>query len=311
MNNYRNNLPQLNGQMFLTDGGLETTLIFHQGLDLPHFACFPMLDDPFQSQQLNEYYEDYLKVAKNKKMGFILESPTFRSSIDWGYQLGYDCKSLHDINIKAIALLKHLKEQHEDQNTPIVISGCIGPRGDGYAISDKMTAKEANEYHQPQIQSFKEAGADLVTCFTINYIAEALGIVNAVKMIDMPVVVGFTVETDGHLPSGESLQEAIELVDQETGNYPAYYMINCAHPTHFADKLVGGKWIERIMAVRANASTKCHAELDECEHLDAGDKLELAQRYKELQQILPNLKVIGGCCGTDHTHVEEICNQLL
>lgn len=311
MSKYRNNLPQLNGKMFLTDGGLETTLIFHHGMDLPHFASFPMLNDPIDSQVLKDYFIDYLKISKEKKLGFVLETPTFRSNIDWGYKLGYDLDGLHEINAKSIKQFEQLRKEFEDDETPIVISGCIGPRGDGYRVSNLMGVTEAKNYHSFQIQTFHEAGADMVTSYTMNYTNEALGITLAAKEVQLPVAIGFTVEMDGKLPSGETLQEAIESIDAETGSYPAYYMINCAHPNHFANQLeTGASWLSRIMAIRANASTKSHAELDECEHLDAGDKADLAKRYKELDALLPNLKVIGGCCGTDHTHVAEICEHL-
>lgn len=311
MSKYRNNLPQLNGKMFLTDGGLETTLIFHHGLDLPHFACFPMIDDPIENLILEEYYENYLAISKRNKLGFILESPTFRSNPDWGFKLGYDLDVLNEINAKSIRQLLEMREKHEDEHTPIVISGCLGPRGDGYVTSSIMSVEKAKDYHKEQIQTFRGAGADMVTCFTMNYINEAYGITLAAKELEMPVVIGFTVETDGKLPSGESLQDAIEVIDAMTDNYPVYYMINCAHPTHFVHRLNQNEnWISRIMAVRANASDKSHAELDECDHLDAGDKHDLAERYVELRNLLPNLKVLGGCCGTDHSHVEEICKIL-
>ena len=309
MSKYRNNLPQLNGKKFLTDGGLETTLIFQHGIDLPHFACFPMLNEPLKRQVLREYYEDYIRIAKRNNMGFILESPTFRSNADWGYKLGYDQADLREVNQMAIHQLAKMREEYEDDQAPIVISGCIGPRGDGYVVSEIMDVSEAKHYHRDQIQAFKDAGADMITCYTMNYMNEALGIAEAAKEMDIPAAIGITVETDGNLPSGESLKEVITAIDDITHKYPSYYMINCAHPSHFASRLNGGKWKERIMAVRANASCKSHAELDESENLDPGDKKELANGYKELNRLLPNLKVIGGCCGTDHTHIEEICQH--
>lgn len=307
MSKYRKNLPQLNGRMFITDGGLETTLIFHHGMDLPHFASFPMIANPIEYQLLEEYFISYLGIAKKNKMGFVLETPTFRSNKDWGYKLGYDLEGLDEINKSSIIQFETLRTKFESVETPIVISGCIGPRGDGYVVSDIMNIDEAKDYHSLQIKSFCEAGTDMITSYTMNYINEALGIVLAAKELNVPASIGFTVETDGSLPSSETLKEAIEIIDQETDKYPAYYMINCAHPSHFIGKLQTEEaWIKRIMAIRANASTKSHSELDECTHLDAGNKNDLLEGYKLLNALLPNLKVIGGCCGTDHSHIEEI-----
>jgi S-methylmethionine-dependent homocysteine/selenocysteine methylase len=310
MSKYRNNLPQLNGKSFLSDGGLETTLIFHLGMDLPHFASFNILNDPYGERVMRDYIESYLTIARKHQMGFILESPTWRANKDWGYLLGYNQDALAEINKKSIAQLEQIRNEFEDEDCPMVISGCVGPRGDGYKSETKMSVAQAKTYHKEQIRTFADTAADMVTCFTINYINEALGIALAAKEHRMPVVIGFTLETDGKLPSGESLQEAIETIDNATSGYPTYYMINCAHPSHFMHELDGrGSWKERIMAIRANASKKSHAELDESEHLDVGDKCELAHDYLVLRQLLPNLNVIGGCCGTDHTHIEEICHH--
>lgn len=310
MKKFNIQLPQLNGKTFLTDGGMETTLIFHQGIDLPHFASFDLLSSPEGEEVLRDYYVRYLQIAKMYKMGFILESPTWRASSDWGYLMGYDAEGLRNVNIKAIELLRQLKEEYEDDHFPIIISGCIGPRGDGYSSQKRMNITEARHYHREQIITLHEAGSDLITSFTINYSTEALGIALAAKEIQASVVIGVTVETDGRLPSGESLERLIRMVDLATTNYPVYYMINCAHPSHFEHVLSGPSgWQSRIMAIRANASCKSHAELDESESLDPGDKHDLAKRYRLLRERLPNLNVIGGCCGTDHTHIEEICQH--
>ncbi len=152
---------------------------------------------------------------------------------------------------------------------------------------------------------------DLVSAYTINYEEEAIGIVKAAKSAEVPVVIGFTVETDGKLPTGQSLGKAITAVDEATNNGPAYYMINCAHPTHFKDILeVDEPWVKRIRAIRANASTKSHAELDEAVDLDEGNPLDFGTRCGELKKISPNINIFGGCCGTDHRHVEEICKAV-
>ncbi len=310
MHPYKTQLPQLGEATFLTDGGLETTLIFHQGMELPLFAAFDLLKSEEGKQVLKKYYLHYLHIARQYKTGFVLEAPTWRANQDWGAKLGYSSASLDLVNKRAIELMEELRKEHGEANLPIVISGCLGPRGDGYVPSNLMNAKEAQDYHTAQVKSFSETTADLVTAMTINYTAEAIGIVRAAQQYKMPVVISFTTETDGKLPNGETLQDAITQVDEVTDLYVAYYMINCAHPNHFKGVLQdGGQWLQRIKGIRANASMKSHAELDESDHLDAGDKQELARGYLTLKSLLPNLTVIGGCCGTDHTHLEKICTH--
>lgn len=312
MAQYRHHLPQLSSDLFLTDGGIETTLIFREGLDLPDFAAFDLLKHAAGYQALQKYFRTYATLARTYGVGLILESATWRANPDWGTKLGYSSQALAEVNHKAIALLHDIRRQHETEQSPMVISGCIGPRGDGYIPTDAMTANEAAHYHRAQIAAFRDADADLVTAITMNYVEEAIGITRAGQLVGIPVVISFTVETDGKLPTGQTLQDAISEVDQATNQFPAYYMINCAHPTHFAEVLTAGEpWLERIRGIRANASIKSHAELNESDTLDDGNPEELGNQYRALKDTLTNLNVLGGCCGTDDRHVEAICKACL
>jgi S-methylmethionine-dependent homocysteine/selenocysteine methylase len=307
MAKYRNDLPQRRGGTFLTDGGMETTLIFHEGAELPHFASFVLMDTAQGRALLATYYESYLAIARKQGVGFVLDSPTWRANPDWGAKLGYDADALKAVNMRSVAFLKGLRAKWESVEMPCVISGAIGPRGDGYKAGN-MDADEAEAYHAPQIEAFAEAGADMATAFTLNSINEAIGIARAARTIGLPCAISFTVETDGRLANGETLREAIETVDRETRKAPEYFMVNCAHPAHFEQALqVGEAWVARIHGVRANASTKSHAELDESETLDAGDPLDLGERYRTLRRSFPAMRILGGCCGTDHRHVAAIC----
>ncbi|MGI9450858.1 MAG: homocysteine S-methyltransferase family protein, partial [Geminicoccaceae bacterium] len=240
MARYRSALPQLGGGIFLMDGGMETTLVFHQGIDLPHFAAFDLLGDEQGRRTLRRYYDDYVPLAKDRGVGFILESVTWRASPDWGRKLGYSSDGLAAANRLAITMLGDVRKAYEGDGTKIVISGCVGPRGDGYNPREIMNEFEAEWYHREQIETFAGTAADMISAMTITNIPEAVGITRAAKACGMPAVISFTVETDGHLPTGDSLGEAIQAVDAATDNGPAYYMINCAHPTHFENVLAAG-----------------------------------------------------------------------
>jgi S-methylmethionine-dependent homocysteine/selenocysteine methylase len=309
---YRDHLPQLGGDLFLTDGGIETVLIFHDGVDLPLFAAFDLLKDEQGTERLRSYYAPYVALARERGLGFVLESPTWRASPRWAAELGYDREQLDRFNRKAIALLEEIRGEHEAGDPRIVISGCVGPQDDGYNPSELLSAEAAQEYHSAQIGTFADTAADMVTAITMTYSEEAIGVSRAAAEAGLPAAISFTVETDGRLPSGQALGEAIEQVDRETGRSPSYYMVNCAHPTHFEFVLEQGDgWRERIAGLRANASTRSHAELDEAEELDAGDPADLAARYAELRERLPRLNVLGGCCGTDHRHIAAIRDACL
>lgn len=303
----RAQLPQLSGETFITDGGMETTLTFDDGIDLPHFASFVLLDDASGIDALRAYYTSYLEIAAQNGVGIVLDTPTWRANPEWGERLGYSAEALADIDRRGVALLEELRSTAKGM-PQVIISGCIGPRGDGYRVDNEMTAEEAQRYHEPQVATFADTTADLVSALTLTYADEAVGVARAAQGAGIPSVISFTVETDGRLPSGQSLREAIEEVDDQTQGSVAYFMINCAHPTHFAHVLdEDGGWRNRIRGLRANASEKSHAELDEAEELDAGDPVALGRHYRELQKRLPNLTVVGGCCGTSERHVAEIC----
>lgn len=307
---YRHRLPQLRGGLFLSDGGIETTLIFQEGIELPHFAAFVLMDSEGGTATLRRYFEPYLRIARARGVGMVLESPTWRASADWGAKLGYNRAQLRRINQQSIDLLAGLREEWEAPGTPLVLSGAIGPRGDGYKAG-RASAAEAEEYHGEQIAAFTDSAADLVTAYTMNSIAEGTGVARAARRMQMPAAISFTLETDGRLVTGESLREAIEAVDEATDGWPAYYMINCAHPAHFAPALQeDAAWTRRILGIKANASQQSHAELDESTVLDAGDPVDLGQRYRTLARQYPGLRILGGCCGTDHRHVAAICDAV-
>lgn len=234
-------------------------------------------------------------------------SATWRASADWGSKLGYTSESLANANRAAIHLLEEIRDQYESKETPVVISGCLGPRGDGYVPDRVMSAQEAEAYHREQIEVFASSAADMVSALTMNYVDEAIGMARAAQQTGIPIAISFTVETDGNLPTGQALKKTIEQADEMTAGYPSYYMINCAHPTHFEHVLVeGGAWLDRIRGLRANASRKSHAALNASSEIDMGDPVELGAQYAALTKQLARLNIMGGCCGTDHRHVEQI-----
>jgi len=305
---FRDALPQLADRVFLTDTGIETTLIFHDGYQLPHFAAVTLLRDESGRRHLDRYFLQHADVAARSGTGFILESATWRASADWGNLLGYNRAALAEANRIAIETLIELRS---GLDMDVVVSGCIGPRGDGYDGTARMTAKQARDYHAEQVQTLAGTDADMVHAMTITYPDEAVGLVLAAHEAQIPVAISFMLETDGALPDGTRLGEAIERVDDATGGTAAYYAINCAHPTHFGHVLApGAAWTQRLRGVRANASRNSHAELDESASLDSGDPVELGRQYAELRSTLPNLTILGGCCGTDVRHLRAIAQTL-
>lgn len=303
-------LPHQTDGLFVTDAGFETSMLFHKGFDMPYFAFYPMLETDEGRAAMRAYFAKFFETARKNGAGYILDTNTWRANPDWARLLGHDLDDLAAINITAVAFANVLR--HElGTGLNVLVNGVIGPRGDGYDPEDIMSAEDAEAYHSFQIGIFADARVDMVSAITMTNVPEAVGIARAAGDRGLPCVISFTLETDGRLPTGETLADAISQVDAASVQKPAYYMINCAHPDHF-DKIFGdgGEWVSRIRGLRANASRMSHAELDESETLDDGDPHELGMQYADLRRAMPNLNVVGGCCGTDHRHVAQICNAI-
>lgn len=310
MSRYRSALPQLGDQLFLTDGGLETTLIFQRGVELPDFASFHLLRSPAGEELVRDYFRAYGAIARRHGAGLLLDTLTWRASTDWVSRRGLSPADFVEIHQRAVQVLADLRDEFAP--VPTVISGCIGPRGDGYVPDAMMSVRHAEAYHQPQVDALADTEADMLCAMTLNYAEEAIGIAHAARRADMPVAISFTVETDGRLPTGQSLASAVQVVDAATSRYPAYYMVNCAHPTHFAHLLDPREpWVSRVRGLRANASCLSHAELNESTVLDTGNPEELGRAYAEIKRRLPQITVMGGCCGTDDRHIEAIAAACL
>ena len=290
----------------MTDGGLETDLIFHQGVDLPMFAAFPLLSDPRGRSLLASYYSGYADVARAAGAGLLLETPTWRASPDWVAALGGSLADVLRVNLEGILFLAGLAENlgasgRVDRSRTTVV-GVIGPRGDGYVPGASASADEYGAYHAVQVSAFAEGGAGQVTAYTLTTVAEAVGVVQAARDHDLDVTVSFTVETDGRLPDGTSLDVAVATLWSEAA--PDGVLVNCAHPGHVAAALDhGDSWTEKVTGLRVNASRQSHAQLDEAEELDEGDVTDLVLEHRRLEERLPRLEVVGGCCGTDVRHV--------
>lgn len=310
MSIYRNNLPQMNGGIFLTDAGLETDLIFNKDIEIREFAAHTLLPEEKGRAALEGYLKGFLELAKKSDTGFILDSQTWKAHMHWADDLGATEGDLQSANQEAIDFITSLRDEFSDNTKPIVLNGVVGPKGDAYAPDQLLSVDESREYHAQQLTWLAKTEVDMVTALTFTQADEATGFVLAAKDVSLPCVVSFTVETDGNLPTGQSIAAAIEQVDSDSDSYAAYFMINCAHPDHFSHLLGDESWARRIKGIRCNASRLSHAELDECEVLDDGNPQELGEQYRQIKQTMPWLNIFGGCCGSDLRHVTEIAKSV-
>lgn len=296
---------------FLTDGGFETWMFFVEGFDAPEFAALVLMDDDSAREKMRAYFERFLIMAEQAGTGFVLDTNTWRGCVEWAEALNLSRDGILRLSRDAVIFAQDIRSAWVSRVNPILINGVVGPAGDGYSANNAPNADRAKTMHLPQISALAETGVDMISAITITNSAEAIGIARAIAEHNLPSVISFTVETDGRLPSGESLAEAVSATDKATGEAPLYYMVNCAHPDHFRHVLEDNRgWISRIGGLRANASRMSHAELDQSETLDDGNPEEYGELHADLRALVPSLRVVGGCCGTDHRHVGCVSHHL-
>jgi S-methylmethionine-dependent homocysteine/selenocysteine methylase len=311
MNRYRDQLPQLSGDYYLTDAGIETDLMFNHGIEIREFAAHTLLQDDVGRAAVADYLRGYLNLAGSRNAGLILDSQTWKAHMHWAADLAATESELKSANEDSIHLISTLRDEFASNACPIVLNAVIGPRGDAYAPEVDLAVDEAVAYHSQQLGWLANTDVDMVTALTFTQASEAAGAVIAATRLGLPIVVSFTVETDGNLPGGQALGDAIEQVEGLTNSAAAYFMINCAHPDHFMHVLGDGQWMQRVRGIRCNASCKSHAELDESDTLDDGDPADLARQYQEIKTRMPWINVYGACCGADLRHVAAIADAVL
>ena len=289
--------PGLAGRLMTSGGGFETWMQYVDGFTLRHFCGFELLNDARGITCLRDYQRKIIEAAVANGFGVINEGLHYRASRDWGELIGFSKEALEDINIRGIEFYRELGREYDSPDTPMLVGGVIGPRGDAYNVGRTPDAAEAEDYHSEQILTFSS-------------VQEAIGLVRAAKAAGMPVIVSFIAANGGRLQGGETLQQAITLVDAATGSGPDYYMINCTHPTEFEQGLTPGDWTTRLGGFMPNAVAMETLDLCKLGHLEDGDPAELGHQMADLARRFPHINVWGGCCGTDGRHIGQITRQV-
>ena len=298
-------LPDEAEKKYLVYAGTGTDLIFNHGVELPGFASFPLLEQPETRAILRDQMKALVDLAGEMQLGCILDAPTWMANADRAAPLGYDAARLNDVNRDGVALMEEVRQATGRDD--ILVSACIGPRFDPYADIPPVTVEEARQYHGAQLDSLKETSIDLVTAYTFNRPSEAAGCILAARDVGIPIIMSLVVETDGRLADGTKLVDALDQIDAATDASALFFMVNCAHPTHFARVLDGHP---RLRGIVANASSCSHAELDEAKELDEGDPHQLGQQIAQIVRDNPSIKVFGGCCGTDMRHLKSMASEV-
>ncbi len=298
------------GRYFITEGGIETEIMYKWGFEMPHFAMFPLLDNPQAAAAIKGMYRRYLDVVAKYKQSALIGGFDYRASPDWGNLLGYSASALRDANLQSIQFLRDVAEEYKSDIDQALFSGCVGPRGDAYQTKNTMDRYQAAEYHAIQLETLKLANVDLAWALTFGDPEEAIGVCMAAESLDIPLAVSFSLDSSHHLNTGGSFSKAVEYVDEQTNNFPEFYSLNCSHPDEFNPAIKQGKWINRVRCFRPNATKMDKISLCKLGHLEEGDPVELGYQMSDLHSRFPHIDIWGGCCGTCDTHLEQIVSHL-
>ena len=303
--------PRLHRKFYLTEGGTETEILYKWGFELPEFAMFPLLDNPEADAVIRNIYRRYFDVAEARDTGLLILGHDYRASPDWGKKLGYSPDALAKMQRRTIRFLADMRAEYKGRVTDAYIAGCIGPRGDAYGTGGDITAAQAEDYHSVQLTTLKDTDADMAIAMTFNNIPEAVGVIRAATALAIPVGISLTLTTDSRLRSGPTLREAVETIDERTDGGAAWFGTNCAHPLEFEPALADdGPWTDRLRYIRPNAVKMEQVALCKLGHLEDGDPVELGQQMGEVARRFPLADILGGCCGTDERHLDEIAKNV-
>ncbi len=302
---------QKEGRFYLSEGGTETELMYKYGFELPHFAMFPLLNNPDAVLKMKEMLRSYLDVAAKHKICALMGGLDYRASPDWGKLLGYSPDGLAEANLQSIEFLREIAKEYASEIPDILFQGLIGPRGDAYEKNESITENEAEDYHSVQLETLKKADVDLALAITFNNIPESIGVARAAAKIGVSLGISLTLDSSSKLNSGPSLAEAIIAIDEETNQSPEFYLINCSHPLEYEPAIEPGNWISRVRGVRPNASKMEKIELCQIGHLEEGDPEELGKLCGDLARRYPHMDIWGGCCGTWNSHLDEIAKNVI
>ncbi len=311
MNTYKAFPTQRDGHLYMCEGGTETEFMYKHGFELPHFATFPLLENPKAASVMRDMYRSYLDVTASHGMSAIMGGLDYRASPDWGALLGYSPEGLAEANLNALDFLRNIANEYVGQLPEILINGMIGPRGDAYEANRTITENEAEDYHSVQLNTLKEAEVDLVLAMTFNNIPESIGVARAAAKVGLPLAISLSLDSSSRLNTGPSLAEAITTIDRSTNGSPDFYMVNCVHPIEYEPALESGDWIKRVRGIRPNASKMDKMSLCSLGHLESGDPVELGQQMGDLARRYPHMDIWGGCCGTWEVHLDEIAKNVL
>ncbi|MBW2409401.1 MAG: homocysteine S-methyltransferase family protein [Deltaproteobacteria bacterium] len=298
-----------NAAVILTEGAVIERLRRDPAVELdPYIANAGLIYDQAGKQAMTRIYRQYIDIASRYRLPMIVSAPTWRASSE---RINKSAYSGRETMVKDCAdFINRIRQDVSQSADCIYIAGLIACRGDSYEPREALTADKAEAYHRLQAQELAHAGVDFILAATLPAVSEALGIAAALSQCAIPYSLSFVIRSDGRVLDGTPLQAAIEKIDAAVNPGPLFYQINCVHPAIFRKAIEQSEpGFDRLLGLQANTSEKSPEELDGLGYLDTSEPEEFAESMLALHTHF-GLKIIGGCCGTDHRHIEEIAKRL-
>ena len=295
-------------QTLLMEGALGERLKREYGLPIDGpVAMADLIYHHSGKSALRKLWTEYLSIAEEYHLPFLATTPTRRANQSQVHSAGYHSILLYD----NVALLKEIQRT---ANTPMFVGGLMGCKGDAYTGKDSLTSAEAHNFHAWQANTFAKAGADFLFAGIMPVLEEAKGMAMAMSDTGLPYIISFTIRQDGRLIDGTTIDSAIRCIDRHVNHRPLCYMTNCVHPdilslalSHDFNRTVNVR--SRFLGLQANASPLSYEELDGSQDLKCSDPISLAQSMYHVKRKF-NLRILGGCCGTDGNYLREIAKTL-
>ncbi len=266
-----------------------------------------MIYDEVGKPLLEKIYREYLDIAESSDLPIMLLTPTWRTNSDRTKIADIDMKT---INTDAFLFVDTIRKSYGNFSEKIFIGGLTGCRGDAYKPEEALSENEAYHFHKEQMQILADAGVDFLFASTLPALTEAIGIAKAMSETEKDYVISFVIRDNGKLLDGTLLTDAIKIIDDSISTPPLFYLTNCIHPDVLHKSFINLKDEDdiikkRLFGIQANASSKSPEELDTLENLDADSPANWASGMVDLNKKY-NLKILGGCCGTDARFISSI-----
>jgi S-methylmethionine-dependent homocysteine/selenocysteine methylase len=297
----------------LTEGAVIERLKRNPSIDLdPHILHAGLIYDDRGRSALERIYRGYIEIGIKYNLPFLVSAPTWRANPERIKASKFHHRK--SLNADCVRFIQSLRKTYKDGSKGIYIGGLMACHGDAYRPEETLSVMDAANFHKSQAAMLAESEVDFILAATLPAVSEARGMAAALSDFKIPYILSFVIRPDGTILDGTPLHQAFDQIDAAIQHPPFFYLINCVHPSVFSHALksevvLSNSVLKRLWGLQANTSAKSPEELDGLSELDGSEPRSFARELLALYHTF-GIKIIGGCCGTDHHHIEAIAEEI-